>query len=253
MKTVIPNIGRDTFDALYDSVEKNIERYRNGEGSWIYDFWKEKGYDVEHRGIDANVVELDHSKDDIDNAIALHEGLSISPMIASSGLFWTIYAHYELPFLLGKRPLTGEDEADAAIVQKYYLCNWDTKDRALERGELSKLWWIVEMTKDNSRTDKYELTREALMQARTTDEILVRSITKSRMIAGRLLEYSLQQRYLGSPLSSEEFRRLTIHLNAVDQTICIDAMDVGELDDAIESFVSWNRGRRERKGAEEEI
>ena len=249
---IIPNINRETFDTLYNGVKSNISRYRAGDGNWLYSFWKEKGYEVDQRGLEVNLVELDPSKDDIDNAIALYEGLDISPMIASSGLFWTIFAHYELPFLLKKRPLTGNDSEDVATIQKYYLCNWNTKERAIERGLLSRLWWVVELTVDKSRADCYELTREALVQASTAEEILDRSITKSRQITRKVLEYSQLQREQGNPLLREEFRKLLVHLNAIDQTICIDAMEAGELDDAIESFMKWSRERRTKNNGSDE-
>ena len=237
---IIPDIDRETFDTLYNNVSKNIENYKTENGNWIYDFWKNKGYDILPGKLEVDIVNLDPYKEDIDNAIALYEKLEISPMIASSGMFWTIYAHHELPYLLKKFPLGDDNKENEAIIYQHYLCNWDAGKREIGRCALSKLWWIVESTIDYNRTDHYELTREALMQASTVSEILERpATTMNREISRQLLEYSLEQRKLGNPLLREEIRRLTIHLNAIGHTVCIDAMTSKELREIIESFAYW--------------
>ena len=242
MNLIIPDIDRETFDTLYNSIKSNIERYRAGDGDWIYDFWKRKGYVVNPGGLDVKLISLYPEQEEIDTAIALYEGLSISPMIASSGMFWTIYSHYELPYMLKKWPLTGNDEEDIMTVRSHYFCSWDEGRRELGRRVLPRLWWITELTIDDSRTDRYELTREALMQASTVTEILERpGTTMNRNVTRRLLDYSLQQRKQGTPLLREEFRKLTNHLNAIGQTIRIDALNDNELDDEIRLFVDWSR------------
>lgn len=243
----IPNIDREIFDTLYNGVKNNIDKYRQGTGDWIYDYWREKGYIINPGGLEIDVVSLDPTKNDVDNAIALYEGLSISPMIASSAMFWTIYAHSELSYLLEKKPLTGNDSDDTNIIKTHYLASWDDGGRSLWRRVLPKLWWTVEVTVDDSRVDRYELTKEAFMHARTQSEILERpGTTMNRKISKQLLENSIKQRAKGTPLLTEEMRRLTSHLNAVGRTICVDVLEREELDGLIEDFIIWLRNDGER-------
>jgi len=245
MNLIIPNIDRETFDTLYNSIKSNINRYRSGDENWIYDFWRDKGYTVTPSRLDIKLLRLDPQSEETDVAVALYEGLGISPMIASSGMFWTIYSHYELPYLLKKWSLTGNDDEDTMTIRSHYFCSWDENRRELGRKALPRLWWIVHLTVDDSRTDRYELTREALMQASTVMEILERpGTTMNRKVTNRLLNYSLKQREQGTPLLREEFRKLTNHLNALSQTIRIDALDEKELDDEIKSFIHWSRNYR---------
>lgn len=244
----IPNIERPAHDIIINTVRLNLDRYRGSDDNWLLDFWASRGYELPSGSLEVDRVKLDvdlaNPCNDADNAIRLYKGLKISPAIASSGMFWTIYSHDMLGYLKKRWPLTGNDDDDEKMIRSKYVYDWEAGKRELGRGGLSSLWWSVHLTIDYARADAYELTREAMVQSDVISQIRDRSSTlMNREVTKAVLEYSLRRRKEGNPLSRAEFRALTTYLNALGKSIRIDAMGGEEFRRTIEAFFVWYNKR----------
>jgi len=245
--TTIPDIDREAHDLILNNVRINLRKYRGFDYNWLFDFWRERNFNLPVGGADVKVIDLEvdsekSSRNDFENAITLYQKLNISPAMASSGAFWMIYSHSMLDYLRNRWPLTGDDDDDIKTITNKYLCEWSPSKRTLSRGGLSGLWWGVHMTVDHSREDPYELTREAMLDRDVISNILDRPSTLMNLeITKVMLEFSLKRRGDGCPLKRDDFRALMIYLNAIGGSVRIDAMNRQELKEIIDKFFEWRR------------
>lgn len=107
----------------------------------------------------------------LDCAILLYEALpDLTPMLASYEPFWLYLSHTELFSYVRKRwpnVLTDAsgNKKEPKEIKKYILDYWFlSNSNSVVRSWLSGLWWSVYLTVDESREDKYELTRVLFRQ-----------------------------------------------------------------------------------------
>lgn len=92
------------------------------------------------------------SKHDCESAIALYEAYSnVTPLVASQPSLWVYLAHNELFSYVQKRWKISAESTEDRMKKQWFDDG--------ESGTLSGLWWAVYLTVDESRADKYELTR----------------------------------------------------------------------------------------------
>lgn len=105
------------------------------------------------------------AKEECDAAIALYEAYQgISPLFASQRLLWVYLTHVDLfnyvkqqwPDIRADKNGKPKTEADSI---KYIRNHWFYSSNGPMRTTLMGLWWSVYLTVDNSKDDKYELTR----------------------------------------------------------------------------------------------
>ena len=96
-------------------------------------------------------------KDDLKSAIELYEAYhELTPLAASKNDIWTYLTHVDLFSYMQKRfPEVKEGNADAKFIREH----WFRSAQGTIRSSLAGLWWSVYCSVDDSREDKYELTR----------------------------------------------------------------------------------------------
>ena len=94
---------------------------------------------------------------DLESAIALYEAFkNLTPLAASKVELWTYLSHVDLFSYMQKRfPKVTDGAADVKYIQE----RWFRNSQGIIRSSLSGLWWSVYCSIDDSREDKYELTR----------------------------------------------------------------------------------------------
>ena len=94
---------------------------------------------------------------DLESAIALYEAFkNLTPLAASKVELWTYLSHVDLFSYMQKRfPKVTDGTADVKYIQE----RWFRNSQGIIRSSLSGLWWSVYCSIDDSREDKYELTR----------------------------------------------------------------------------------------------
>jgi hypothetical protein len=138
-------------DVLRDSVEP--EKYA-GE-CFEYDESQVKPLANVHQPVDL----LDKMDPDnlLESAIALFEAYKdLTPLAASKIELWAYLSHVDLfGFMQKWYPEVTEGKADARFIRD----RWFRSPKGPIRSSLAGLWWSVYCSIDESREDKYELTR----------------------------------------------------------------------------------------------
>ena len=104
-----------------------------------------------------NLLERMDEKDELKSAIALYEEYKkLTPLAASKNDLWAYLAHVDLFSYMQKRfPAVTDGTADV----KYIREHWFRSANGTIRSSLAGLWWSVYCSVDESREDKYELTK----------------------------------------------------------------------------------------------
>lgn len=103
----------------------------------------------------ASLVEkmIPDSAHDCESAIALYEAYKdLPPLAAARDGLWAYLAHHELFSYIQKRWKIDHNSSEDKIKEYWFKTG--------VAGALSGLWWAVYFTIDESREDKYELTKE---------------------------------------------------------------------------------------------
>ena len=91
---------------------------------------------------------------DLESGIAIFEAFQgISPIVATSEAFWSYLTHTELfNYTQNRWPEVLEGTADSTYILTHFFANRG-------RNAAGQLWWQIKNTVDESRDDKYELSR----------------------------------------------------------------------------------------------
>lgn len=139
-------------------TELNEEFYKSNE--FVYD--KKQVYVLPNIDQTEGLVEKLDINDDCKTAIAIYEAFeNLEPIQASDERLWVYLAHVNLYPYMVKR-WNAVQNGTAKDAKGYILEHWFLKTSAqtsLLRNWLSGLWWGVYLSVDESRSDKYELTK----------------------------------------------------------------------------------------------
>ena len=147
----LPFFSRPFCNKLLSSISDRLDLYQSGEAS----------IESIHKGIlESNITlssapSLDDATPtgDAQNAVDLHQWLSIPQTVAADQRVWTCLCHtryYEYCHLR-------QSQKNAKIIkERFFMPGNGFTPRVSNR--LSRLWWGAHLTYDSKRTDPYELT-----------------------------------------------------------------------------------------------
>ena len=103
------------------------------------------------------LLEKMNPDNDLESAIALYEAYpTLTPLSASKIELWVYLTHVDLfNYVQNRWPNVLNRTADAKYIQEH----WFRSSDGIIRTTLANLWWCVWGSVDESRDDKYELTR----------------------------------------------------------------------------------------------
>lgn len=187
-KIEIPLFTLNYVNKLYKNLEQSgaIEIYKQSKfefeeefaigGSDIYinkDFCLDKGLSIER------------------NAINLYENLQLNETSASDKRLWTYLTHVFFWNYMKeewKIDFTKEKSQIINFIHDRYFLN-TLNIRSLTHNGISRLWWYTHLTIDESRKDKYELTKVLLSLQDIPVSLLERSLGSSINIRKAVLEF----------------------------------------------------------------
>ncbi len=111
----------------------------------------------------------------LESAIALYEAYpDLTPLSASKMELWAYLSHVDLFEYMQKRfPAVKDGTAD----EKYIKEHWFRSSQGTIRSSLAGLWWSVYCSVDETRKDKYELTKVLFQQDSIRTHYFGNSIT----------------------------------------------------------------------------
>ncbi len=100
---------------------------------------------------------VEHADNDFDCAVALYEAYkTITPLFAQEDKLWTYLSHIDLfPYLKKRWPIPDDETKQLSFINSH----WFKGDHGMIRTSLMGLWWAVYCTIDETKEDKYSLTR----------------------------------------------------------------------------------------------
>jgi len=128
------------------------------------------------------------------NSINLYENLQINETQASDRRLWTYLTHVHFWTYMKKDWAIDFSKDKAKIVDfirdRYFLNTLNI--RSLTHNGISRLWWYTHLTIDDSRKDKYELTKVLLSLQDIPVSLLERSIGSNSKVRKAVLEFLLE-------------------------------------------------------------
>jgi hypothetical protein len=164
-----------TFSKEYTSIIKQLLKDGNVDRYLAEEYLVEDPNSCIYRlqGVEHNYVELDADKSDYENAVAFYEAnRGIPPFIAAEEAFWAYLTHIEYFDFVKKRWNINSTTTKETIMKRFFYSGSNMDNT------LSRLWWAVYLTVDESLEDKYKYTR-VLLQDGNSD--LLQNLSKSKL------------------------------------------------------------------------
>lgn len=229
----------DLRQFLSSAKKETLNEYFGRENPWI-DIWYQHHFPDEQWAFDSKLIydKVSLKPDvsaDFNNAVSLHESLSLSRIQAADERLWIYLAmvdyweYTKLRWELDIENLT--DKKQQNRIRERYLVRSTETDRPFLRNSISRLWWAVEVTKDDSREDPYELTRVVLGNTDIYLNVMERSFSRNEEVIKGILELMIEMGEEG--MKRETYRQILKQVNAMGGVIMLDFMTKEDLKEAM--------------------
>ncbi len=144
------------------------------------------------------------------NSINLYENLSINETQASDKRMWSYLTHvhfWDYMKIVWKIDFTKDKFKIIDFIRDRYFLN-TLNIRSLTHNGISRLWWYTHLTIDNSRKDKYELTKVLLSLQDIPVSLLERSMGSSKNVRKAVLEFVIENPKLKTSKNIQNLMRL---------------------------------------------
>jgi hypothetical protein len=206
-KKEIPLFTNNYVNKLYRNLEvdENLESYKEDH------FAFEKNFATGKSGIFINDnFNLDPDVHISTNSISLYENLRINETQASDNRLWTYLAHVHFRKYMKKEwkiDFTKDRIKIIDFIRDRYFLNI-LNIRSLTHNGIARLWWYTHLTIDESRKDKYELTKVLLSLQDIPVSLLERSMGSSKNVRKAVLEFVLENPKLKTSKNIQDLMRL---------------------------------------------
>ncbi len=166
-----------------NAVNANFDFYKSGTPSVLKE---EELIELKDCVIPDNLCEsMLAAETNLDAAIILYEGMELSPLLASDERLWTYLTHGPLLSYVQKKWAVDDSKNKVGHILDHWFVNGHSK---LMRNALASLWWSVEISKLESKTDPYRLTR-ILFTNYTLRVVALAQVLRSRNVLRGILEW----------------------------------------------------------------
>ena len=177
---------------------------------------------------------------DLKNAISVFETFSnLTPAEATDAKLWVTLAHNECWEYMRKRWPVEETTAKNKvnyIAQRYFIKGVNTNN--LLRHGISRLWWTVYLTKDETLENPYELTEEVFSMLDYTTHLLPGTQGRNRELSRAVLSFVLKNEDIFASFKESRVRFLMRRLNHIAGYKVVSALNQNEIMKIIQSFKS---------------
>ena len=153
--------------------------------------------------------DLNIQKSDLENSICLYKHLALNETQASDSRLWCYMAHVKFwRYMLNRWPIDlSSDSANRSRIKSRYFLESANLEK-LSRNGISRLWWYSKLTFDDSRKDKFELTKVMLSRQDLVVGITEREIGTNKRTRFAILEYlKMNEQILKNEDNSREFMK----------------------------------------------
>jgi len=178
-------------------------------------------------------------RDSAENAIRLFEAYStLTPEGASDERFWAYLTHVDFFDYMKKRTdLSGQKEDKRG---KYILDHWfvdPMSPASLMNNDISRLWWVVFLTKTEDTKDPYVLTREVFSMLDYTTHLLPGTQGRNEKIRFAVLEFVVENPALFSRNKEAKVRLIMRKLNLRGGYSALSSLDSNQIKSMLKAAV----------------
>lgn len=230
-KINIKYMSDETYETLRINLESYIENFINypQDSSWVYGVTNENTFVTKKFTIDDFQLRIPKDNKDrlteIENSITLYEHLKDLPMYVLTDVrFWNwIYFEKCYEVVLKIMPVS----IGSAVIKDHWLLGGR---RGLFFGVLSRTYFRVMLTVDESKEDPYELTRFAIESPERFRNLSWRTFSSQKHIVMGALkaEKQIYDEY-GDIEKSKYFTEIAKHISKLGSVRFLDVMDENDI------------------------
>lgn len=170
-------------------------------------------------------------RDSVENAIKLFEAYSsLTPEDASDERFWAYLTHANFFEYMRKR--TGVGAQNEEKRGKYILDHWfvdPMSPASLMNNDISRLWWVVFLTKTENAKDPYVLTKEVFSMLDYTTHLLPGTQGRNETIRFAVLEFIVENPTLFLKNKEAKVRLIMRKLNLRGGYSALSSLDSSQI------------------------
>lgn len=229
-------IKTDMLEFLKDDacIEKCLNKYQNYESNnWIYELCDGSPF-IDTRYQNVNDFELDMSADkpektEFENVKRVYESLKfLTNSMASDERIWAVLCLG--PYYDYVRYRWNIDNVNS--VKQHFFFERQSR-RALTRNAMARLWWIGRLTYDDTRVDKYELTKFVCEHSDFIMHFIERNTSNNLHVMRPFLEAMIEAVSEGYQLNTDDGGKLAKYLNLLGGMYVLDFMPEDWIKDKI--------------------
>lgn len=224
---------QEALDKLAKSVDKNISHYsEDTDNEWVEDFFRSESVKrpLFSSEIEMDDIELQCGDDaslDADNAIVLHQALrgKLNAVQATDRRLWVALTHTVFyPYMISRWPvenILNDKGTNGTVTDRYFM------SRGFFRNGISRLYWIAEMTVDDTLDDPYEYTRYFISNQDLINQVDGQAYCRNREV----LVSCLKALKAAEPLSENQRRLFFQNLCKRGGVTVLDALPSENMDE----------------------
>ena len=170
-------------------------------------------------------------RDSAENAIKLFEAYSsLTPEDASDERFWAYLTHSDFFDYMKKRTDVSAQKEEKC--GKYIMDHWfvdPMSPASLMNNDISRLWWVVFLTKTKDAKDPYVLTREIFSMLDYTTHLLPGTQGRNETIRFAVLEFVVENPDLFSKNKEAKVRLIMRKLNLRGGYSALSSLDSNQI------------------------
>lgn len=230
-------IPQEEIDRLIVNVSSNINNYLKKE-VWLNDWLQESGstlidIDTIVKNIKLILPREKSNDTDFENSKILYEALKDIPIeLATDNRFWCYLTHDVFwEYMTERWPIEGLEEKKiiTRIKDRYLMRN--SGDKSLLRNQISRLWWMVHSTYDNTIDNPYEYTEFLLSNSDFQVGLMERTFSRNSSFTKNVIKaiksYSEEYEYPNKDM----IRIFLKELNALGGVKVLDLIEYNYLYD----------------------
>jgi hypothetical protein len=243
------------LEELHEQLPEFLDKYEGSE-PWIGALLGRATWNATADFSSATLPHLEASADptsDIGNVIALHSALRALPYrVAADERFWAYQTHVEYwEYMRMRWPIEEAREGSREQRARWrYFFSTGSRERALVRNGLARLWWYGQTAYSPDLSDPYELVPYLLTSQSVASDLVERSVSRCAGVSSAVLRALKAEADEGAPFTNrDQFRDLMRWLNLKGAVSVVDSLNPSRLNseirrtiEAIRNGVAVNSG-----------
>lgn len=221
------------IDRLKSDITVIAEKYKQ-ETPWLDEYFDESDFALPSKIIVEDLVlkpsESSRKHFDAENSIMLHQALDITITQAIDERLWAYLTHVTFwEYMRNRWDISKLEDPTAVIKERFFFSGGD---RRFTRNGIARLWWAAEITKDNNRTDPYELTKVLFTTQDIAQNLLERSFSRNVNLTRAILSV-LSKMDQAVYSNVERYRNLMKYFNSLGGVTILDSLGEKEIEEII--------------------